>query len=258
MERYLMWRGGKDSTASLILCHENGIQLDGIIFSEVMFDNGRNISAENPTFIKWIYETAIPKIKEMGYNVIVVRADKDYLHYFHKEYKHSRNHENGKKYGFPMSGRCYVNDRLKVKPMEQIKKQLRKNGQIEEIVGIAYDEPKRLESAYKRGQRSVLAEFAVCERDTYDICKRYGLLNPLYDDRSRGGCWFCPNASIKEFSALRRQHPQLWQELVNLSKTENLATYGFKFSKTVQQVEAEIDQYEQNLNIGQNQMTIFE
>ena len=64
MDRYLMWSGGKDSTEILILCHENGIHLDGIIFSEVMFDHSRNISAENPTFIKWIYETAIPKIKE--------------------------------------------------------------------------------------------------------------------------------------------------------------------------------------------------
>ena len=157
-----------------------------------------------------------------------------------------------------MSGRSYVNDILKVKPTEQIKKQLRQNGQIEEIVGIAYDEPKRYEKALNRGQRSVLYEFGIVEKDTFAICEKYGLLNPIYADRSRGGCWFCPNASIKEFSALRREHPQLWQELVNLSKTENLATYGFKFSKTVQQVDAEIDQYEQNLSIEKNQVSIFE
>ena len=258
MERYLMWSGGKDSTASLILCYENGIHLDGIIFSEVMFDHSRNISAENPKFIKWVYDVAIPKIKEMGYDVIVARSDKDYLYYFHKLYEKSKKGRNGLKYGFPVSGGCWVNSRLKFSGVKKWETQQKKIGEFEEIVGIAYDEPKRYEKALNRGQRSVLHEFGIVEKDTFAICEKYGLLNPIYADRPRGGCWFCPNASIKEFSALRREHPQLWQELVNLSKTENLACYGFKFGKTVQQVEAEIDQYEQNLSIEQSQMTIFE
>lgn len=60
MKTYLSWSGGKDSSASIILCHEQGIPLDGVIFSEVMFDLSRNISGENPEHIKWVYETAIP------------------------------------------------------------------------------------------------------------------------------------------------------------------------------------------------------
>lgn len=52
MERYLSWSGGKDSSASIIIAHEKGIHLDGIIFSEVMFDRSRNISGENPKQIK--------------------------------------------------------------------------------------------------------------------------------------------------------------------------------------------------------------
>ena len=61
MERYLSWSGGKDSSASIIIAHEKGIHLDGIIFSEVMFDRSRNISGENPKQIKWVYETALSK-----------------------------------------------------------------------------------------------------------------------------------------------------------------------------------------------------
>ncbi len=83
------------------------------------------------------------------------------------------------------------------------------------------------------------------------------MLNPTYADRSRGGCWFCPNASIKELSQLRKEYPHLWNEIVELSKTENLYCYGFKFGKTVEQVEQEMNQYEQNLNIDKNQMSIF-
>ena len=151
-----------------------------------------------------------------------------------------------------------MNSRLKFSGVKKWETQQKKIGEFEEIVGIAYDEPERYEKALNRGQRSVLADFEIVEKDTFAICEKYGLLNPIYADMSRGGCWFCPNSSIKELYALRRDYPQLWQELVNLSKTENLSTYGFKFRKTVQQVEAEIDQYEQNLSIEKNQMTIFE
>ena len=258
MKRYLMWSGGKDSTASIILCYEKGIHLDGVIFSEVMFDHKRNISAENPKFIKWVYDVAIPKIKEMGYDVIVIRSDKDYLHYFHKMYEKSKKGRNGLKYGFPVSGGCWVNSCLKFSGVKKWETQQKKIGGFEEIVGIAYDEPKRYENALKRGQRSVLVEYEIVEKDTFAICEKYGLLNPTYADRSRGGCWFCPNASIKELSQLRKEYPNLWNEIVELSKTENLYFYGFKFGKTVEQVEQEMNQYEQNLNIDKNQMSIFE
>ena len=63
MKRYLSWSGGKDSTASIIICYENGIHLDGIIMSEVMFDHSRNISGENPKHIEWVYNVAIPIIE---------------------------------------------------------------------------------------------------------------------------------------------------------------------------------------------------
>ena len=38
MKDIASWRGGKDSTASIILAHEHNEPLDLIIFSEVMFD----------------------------------------------------------------------------------------------------------------------------------------------------------------------------------------------------------------------------
>lgn len=41
MKRYISWSGGKDSTATIILCHELGIPVDEIIFCEVMFDHSK-------------------------------------------------------------------------------------------------------------------------------------------------------------------------------------------------------------------------
>ena len=62
-ERFLMWSGGKDSSASIVLCHENGIHLDGIIMSEVMFSHEKNISGENIEHITWVKNVAIPNIE---------------------------------------------------------------------------------------------------------------------------------------------------------------------------------------------------
>lgn len=39
MKRFLMWSGGKDSSASIIVCHKKGIHLDFRLFvAKVEFD----------------------------------------------------------------------------------------------------------------------------------------------------------------------------------------------------------------------------
>lgn len=59
MKKYIAsFSGGKDSTASVILAHENGDPLDLIIFSEVMFDEG--ISGEPPEHMEFIKSKCIP------------------------------------------------------------------------------------------------------------------------------------------------------------------------------------------------------
>ena len=47
-----------------------------------MFDHARNISGEIPEHIGWIYDTAIPKLHDMGIHVDVVRAERDYCYFF--------------------------------------------------------------------------------------------------------------------------------------------------------------------------------
>ena len=59
MKRYLSWSGGKDSSASIVICYENGIHLDGVVMSEVMFDHSRDISGEDPEHIKWVYPASV-------------------------------------------------------------------------------------------------------------------------------------------------------------------------------------------------------
>ena len=253
MERFLMWSGGKDSTASIIICHEKGIKLDGVIFSEVMFDHKRGISGENPDFIKWMYDLAIPKIREMGYSVIALRSEKDYISVFNKTIR--RGKRQGKKYGFPIGGRCWANSRLKFCHVSAF---LKSHPDCEQIVGIAADETERYGRAKARGKRSVLCEYGIKEEQTYDICRKYGLLSPTYEHSTRGGCWFCPNQSIKELARLRSNHPGLWNELVELSHTPNLCSYGFKYGKTVQEVEKEMDAHDALVEYEKSQLSFFD
>lgn len=255
MKRYLMWSGGKDSSASLIVCHELGIPLDGVIFSEVMFDHSRGISGEHPQFIKWIYDTAIPKIEEMGYSVIVLRDQSDYLQEFFHIPESKKPEREGKFQAFFLGGACVGNRNLKIRPIKRFLRQ--QSEPYEEIVGIAADEINRIHRLECSWKRSVLVENGIKEWMTYDICKPYGLLAPTYASNTRGGCWFCPNASISHFYELRRDYPELWEALVRLSRVPNCISYGFKYGKTVQEVEMAMDRYQQRIENELEQIKLF-
>lgn len=107
---------------------------------------------------------------------------------------------------------------------------------IVQYVGIASDEPNRL-SRLKPNQVSLLAKYGYTEKMAYDLCRDCELLSPIYENSSRGGCFFCPNAKLREFIHLRKHHPELWDELRVLSETPNLCSYGFKYGKTFQEIE---------------------
>lgn len=236
MKTFLSWSGGKDSSASIALCYENNIPLDGVIFSEVMFDNSRGISGESPEHIAFV-RASIPAIERMGYKVFVLRSKYDYLHIFNKKIARSKTPiRNGKKNGFLLGGMCMANNYLKVAP---IKAFLRSVGEYEQIIGIAADEPKRLVKL-KPNQRSILAECGINEANTYEICRRYGLLSPIYENETRGGCWFCPNSSIKDFARLAKKYPELWGELEKLSRDPDIVSQGFKYGRSFASVNREV------------------
>lgn len=244
MKRYLSWSGGKDSSASIVICHEKGIHLDGVVMSEVMFDHSRGISGEDPEHIKWVYEIAIPVIENVfGYKVYIVKDNMDYLQEFNAIVSNSKvKQRNGMKRGFFIAGRCIGNRDLKMRPLNKFFKNI---GEHEQIVGIACDEPERLERLHKNytNRRSVLEEFNVTEEMTYDICKKYNLLSPTYQKSTRGGCWFCPNSKTRELADLKVNHPELWNELKLLSQEKNIIADKFRYTKTFQDIENEVDAY---------------
>lgn len=148
-------------------------------------------------------------------------------------------------YGFPIGGRCVINRNCKIRPIHNYYKQFKTDYDIVQYVGIAKDEPKRL-SRLKDNQVSLLDEYGYTEAMAMKKCKEYDLVSPIYEKGTRGGCWFCMNARISSYIHIRHNHPHLWEMLRELSKTPNLCSYGFKYGKTLQEVEKDMDALEYN------------
>lgn len=234
------WSGGKDSTATIILAHIHNEPLDKIIMSEVMFDKKRNISGELPEHIEWIHNTAIPQFNQWGYKVEIIKSNKDYLDLFYSVCKKTKYPERiGKYQAFPIGGRCVINRDLKVKPIIDYCKNIQQS--IVQYLGIAIDEPRRLEKLKGTNKISLLEKYQLTETQAFELCKQYNLLSPIYKINTRGGCWFCPNQRNEELAYLIKNHPELWNELKMLSKEENLISYGFRYGKTVEEVELKIN-----------------
>lgn len=138
---------------------------------------------------------------------------------------------------------CVINRECKVKPIHDYYRQF-KDFDIVQYVGIAIDEPKRLERLSEKGKISkvsLLQKYGYTEDMARKKCLEYGLLSPIYRGGNRGGCWFCPSARIGTIARFKLDHPELWEELKILSKTPNLCSYGFKYGKTVQEIDERID-----------------
>lgn len=159
----------------------------------------------------------------------------------------------GKIYGFPLGGKCFINRDCKVAPIRKYLAEIaggpmRAKTNIVQYIGIAADEPRRL-TRLTENKISLLAKYGYTEQMAKQLCAAHGLLSPIYTTGTRGGCWFCPNCKIQHFVNLRRNHPELWAELVELSHTPNLCSYGFKYGLTVQEVEKRMDAHEQQLTL---------
>ncbi len=249
MKYIASWSGGKDSTASIILAHEHNEPLDLIIFSEVMFD--KNISGELPEHIDFIKNKCIPLFGSWGYEVKILRSDKTYMDCFYHVVKNSEKNK-GKMQGFPMSGKCKINDRCKTKPIKDFFKKV--NHKYTQYIGIAIDEQVRIERIIKTDNKtSLLQKYGYTEKMAFDLCKKYDLLSPIYDFAPRGGCWFCPNARDCELRHLRSNHRNLWDKMLELENTHNLI--GNKWNSLTQ---TSIHDKEEQFFWEDAQVTIFD
>ena len=218
--RYIAtWSGGKDSTASIILAHENKEPLDEIVFCEVMYDKQHNISGMNPIHMIFVKEIAKPVFESWGYKVTMLRSNKDYMDLFWHVIDKPTVHENhkGRKYGFPAAGMCTIQRDLKIKTLDNYLKSQTEN--VTRYLGICFDEPKRLKRL-RKNQVSLLEKYGYTAAMAREKCREYGLLSPHYKLSKRDGCWFCPHVQLEELRVIKETYPEVWNDFVRLEDAD--------------------------------------
>lgn len=112
-------------------------------------------------------------------------------------------------------------------------------------MGICADEKERLEKMKARkNQVSLLEQQNKTQWDARQLCIEHGLLSPTYNGtRKRGGCWFCPNQPIEELAELKLTEPEKYHELEILAKEKNTVARGFKYGKSFEAINEEVDAY---------------
>lgn len=248
MKTYIMCSGGKDSVATCILAYEHNIQVDAVVFSEFMFSVKDNIPAEHPIQYEWKHKVLIPRLKEMGFKVVIVSPNCDYISLFNSITRRSPVPDrNGKLRGFPIAKSCHIKSYCKINPLEQWSK---KQGEFIKIIGYAVDETERIERMKKHSnQRSLLYEYNITEKEAYNICVRNNLLSPIYELGTRDGCWFCPNKPIKFFAQFKKDYPNYWSRVKELSLLPNQVNDRFKYDMTFAQVEKQIQEINGQINM---------
>ncbi len=202
---------GKDSLACLGAIEELGWPLDRIVHAEVWATD--TIPADLPPMVEFKTKADAIIRERWGIEVEHVRSSETAESCFY--FRHIRGKRIGEITGWPMTKGpktgCGLQTALKVRPMKAAQK-----GNIT-YLGIAADEPGRFGNLTDI-KRSPLVEAGWTEAYCMEWCKENGLLSPIYTDMARGGCWFCPNQSIRSLRILRRKYPEYWKLMLDWDK----------------------------------------
>lgn len=235
---------GKDSIATVLLAIEHGEPLDEVAYCEVMFDD--DISGEIPEHRDFIYNKAIPVFKSHGIRTKVLKSDWTYIKHFNAVI--TKGERKGKIRGFPLCGICSICRDCKLPPIKEYIKTL-PDGTVQ-YLGIAKDEQERLLRLDGR-RLSLLDKYGYTEWDARELCKRHGLLSPIYEFTDRGGCWFCPNAKEKELRHLYDHHKNLWNRMLELQAMPNKCSERFNRIQRFSDIDY-------NFRLADAQITMFD
>lgn len=196
-----------------------------------------------------LYEHIRKVERNIGRKITVVRAADNFEFLFaHKTVTRKKNTATAEKYGMIRNGYGWAGpkmrwctEKLKNQPREQYLKELRKEYEVIEYVGIAADESHRLNRKCncRPCVRLPLVEWGMTEADCLAYCRKKGYdWGGLYDKFSRVSCWCCPLQSLPELRVLYREFPDLWDQL---KKWDQMTWRPFRPDYSVAQLEKRFD-----------------
>ena len=191
--------GGKDSTAMLLRLIEEKRPIDRILFCDT--------GLEFPQ----MYDHLNKLEQYIGRKIIRLKAEYSFEYYF-LEYMPKRKNPGLRQYtGNSWAGpnNRWCTGRLKINVVNKYLKELKKNYDVVEYIGIAADEPKRVKHACYP-----LVEWGMTEKDCLDYCYAHGFdWGGLYEIFHRVSCWCCPLQPLSELRKLYECFPELWKQL---------------------------------------------
>ena len=207
---------GKDSLAMLLRLIEENKPLDEVVF----YDTGMEFEC-----IYKIRDKVKDMLKEKNINFTELKPKEPFEYTMFDKPVKKRNGKISKGYSW-CGGRCRWGTTEKLKAIE---KHCRGNY---EYVGIAVDEPQRLNKERKGNKIFPLAEWNMTEKDCLQYCydKGFDWLEDgieLYSILDRVSCWCCCNKNLKELKNYYKYLPKYWNKLKELqSKTDRPMKYN--------------------------------
>ena len=208
MKQVVSLSGGKDSTAMLLMMLERGEQVDEAVF----FDGGWEFPE--------MYEHIDRLKNDVGVPITTLTPEHPFDWYMFEYVISKGNHKGQVGKGFP---RPFARWCTCIKNTT-IGKWARSQGAgTVQCIGIAADENRPM----KDGFRYPLVEWGVTESDALAYCLEHGYdCGGLYEHMDRASCWCCPLQSLKSARALRKFHPELWTELMDMERRCASAALG--------------------------------
>lgn len=190
--------GGKDSTWMLLEMLRRNEQIDEVVF----FDTGW----EFPQMYRHIAKIKM-LVEENGITFTTLHPEKPFDYWM---FEHPK--KNGRK-GCAWCGlyNCRWGTTFKI---NTINKYLKNKSEYIQCVGIALDEPKRLEKGKSPNKRFPLVEWEITEEECLQGCYSLGYdWEGLYEDLNRVSCKFCAFKNLKELRNIYFKMPDVWNEL---------------------------------------------
>lgn len=194
---------GKDSLACLGAIDMLKWPLDRIVHAEVWATD--TIPADLPPMMDFKRKVDYVIKNRWGIEVEHYRAKQTFHSRFYKLRTGKNPKYTGMYTGWPSKCRNWCNGELKISALKAAQKDAQTI-----YIGIAADETKRL-GRINGKKKSPLLAANWTESMCKDWCKKNGLLSPMYDTTTRGGCWFCYNQRVDDLRKLRREYPELWK-----------------------------------------------
>lgn len=234
MRHIVSFSGGKDSTAMLVRMIEEGMPIDDIVFIQVMATP--ELGADYPEMYAYLDKVE----RYIGRSITRVPSALSFEEGFYQVYK--KGEHAGSIYGFPLTMGAWCNSRLK---MRAINRHFKGYGEHIRYLGLAADEPKRLERM-PLNCKAPLAEWGMTEADCIVFLKKRELTNPLYEKFRRLGCWFCPKQNLDSLRVLRHDYPDLWKRMLAWDKD---SPGPFKPNYTVYSLDQRFSQEDQQMTL---------